>query len=113
LSEIARGEGGEPDYPTPWAASVRTSFLATPDETRAALTDAGFDVLQLRSTADRARAYGARVRAMVDRGEKPPHRGVMLIHGDAGRDAMANSAKALQDGRIVPIDVLARTSGRY
>ncbi len=112
LSEIAKGEGGEPEYPTPWAASARTSFLATREETRAALTDAGFEIVQLRSTAERARAYAARVRAMVERGEKPPHRGVMLIHGDGGRDAMANSARALQDGRIVPIDVFATRTGR-
>ena len=108
LSEIARGPGEDVDYPTPWAASARTSFLSTPEETRQGLLDAGFDVLRLRSTLEEALAFGARSRAMVERGEKPPHRAVMLIHGDVAAAAMRNTACGLRDGRIVPIEVLAR-----
>ncbi|HXI30288.1 MAG TPA: methyltransferase domain-containing protein [Vicinamibacterales bacterium] len=108
LSEIAKGSGGDPDYPTPWAMSARTSFLSTAGETRAGLEKAGFEVVQLRSTADAALAYGARSRAMVARGEKPLHRAVALVHGEIAPDTSANSARALQDGRIVPIEVLAR-----
>jgi SAM-dependent methyltransferase len=109
LSEAARGQGPEPDYPTPWARTARTSFLATAEETRQGLLAAGFDVLRLDSTLEAARAYGARSREMVARGEKPPHRAVMLIHGDIAPAAMANSARALADGRVVPIEILART----
>jgi hypothetical protein len=36
LSEIASGDGRELDYPAPWAASARTSFLSTPADTRRA-----------------------------------------------------------------------------
>jgi hypothetical protein len=32
----------------------------------------------------------------------------MLIHGDIARAAMANSARALEEGRTIPIEVLAR-----
>ena len=32
-----RGAGDDLDYPTPWAASARASFLATPEETRRGL----------------------------------------------------------------------------
>jgi ubiquinone/menaquinone biosynthesis C-methylase UbiE len=108
LSELARGDGPEPDYPTPWAASAASSFLATPEQTRQGLLDAGFEVLQLKHSLDKARAYGARSRKLVERGEKPPHRAVMLIHGDVAGRAMANSARALNEGRTLPIEVLAR-----
>lgn len=108
LSEIAMGEGSGPDYPTPWAASAQTSFLATPDDTRRALSEAGFEVINLRSTAEEARAFGARSRAAVERGEKPPHRAVMLIHGEAAAVAMGNVARAMSEGCIVPIEVLCR-----
>ena len=107
LSEIAKGTGGDPDYPTPWAASARTSFLASPEATRSGLVAAGFDVVQLRSTREQALAYGARARSMVDRGEKPPHRAVALIHGEIAAEAIANIARGLQDGRLEPIEVLA------
>jgi ubiquinone/menaquinone biosynthesis C-methylase UbiE len=108
LSEVAKGEGGDLDYPTPWAASARTSFLSTPEQTRRGMLDAGFDVIQLRSTAEEARAFGARSRAMVERGEKPPHRAVMLIHGDIATQAMANTSRGLSEGTIIPIEVLSR-----
>jgi ubiquinone/menaquinone biosynthesis C-methylase UbiE len=108
LSELAKGEGGEPQYPTPWAASAQASFLSTPDETRRGLHEAGFDVIQFRSTLEEALAFGVRSREMVQRGEKPPHRAVMLMHGDIAKQAMANVARGLLDARIVPIEVLAR-----
>jgi len=108
LSEIAKGDGGDLDYPTPWASSERASFLSTPEETRRGLLEAGFDVIRLHSTLEKARAYGARARAMVERGEKPPHRAVTLIHGEIATQAMANTARGLSEGRIVPIEVLGR-----
>ena len=107
LAEIAQGEAGEPDYPTPWAASAQTSFLATPEDTRRGLLEAGFDVLGLTSTRDKALESGALARAMVARGEKPPHRAVILMHGELAKAAMANTARALAEGRIVPIEILA------
>ena len=108
LAEIAKGSGGDVEYPTPWASSAATSFLATADETRASLAAAGFDILEMRDTREQAIAYGVRARAMVERGEKPPHRSVQLIHGPLAKDAMANSSKAQSDGRIVPIEIYAR-----
>lgn len=107
LSEIAQGEGGAPDYPTPWARTAGASFLATPDETRHGLVAAGFEVVRLESAVERNLAFGARSRAIVERGGKPPHRAVMLIHGEIARQAIANTSRALADGRIVPIEVLA------
>jgi ubiquinone/menaquinone biosynthesis C-methylase UbiE len=108
LSEIAKDAGADPDYPTPWAASAHTSFLSTPEETQRGLAEAGFEVVWLRATREEALAFGARSRAMVERGEKPPHRAVMLIHGDIATKAMANTARALAEARIVPIEVLGR-----
>ena len=108
LSEIAKGAGGDAEYPTPWADSARTSFLSTPEETRRGLLEAGIDVVRVHSTREAALAFGARSRAMVDRGEKPPHRAVGLIHGEIGPRAIANTARALADARIVPIEVLGR-----
>jgi hypothetical protein len=45
---------------------------------------------------------------MVERGEKPPHRAVQLIHGDIAKDAMANTSRALAEQRIIPIEILGR-----
>ncbi|MEX0960542.1 MAG: methyltransferase domain-containing protein [Burkholderiales bacterium] len=108
LSEVAKGDGADLDYPTPWAASAHTSFLSTPEETRRGLLESGFDVIRLQDTLEQARAFGSRSRAMAERGEKPPHRAVMLIHGDIAKQAMANASRGLLEARIVPIEILSR-----
>lgn len=108
LSEIAEGPNGRPAYPTPWARTAESSFLATPAQTREGLEAAGFTVSSLRETTEQALAFGARSRAMVERGEKPPHRAVQLIHGDLAQEAMANTARGLAESRLVPIEVFCR-----
>lgn len=108
LSEIAKGEGGELSYPTPWASSARTSFLSTPEEIRRGLMEAGFEAIELQTKLEESLAYGARSREMVARGEKPPHRAVMLIHGELAAQAMANVARGLSEGQTTPIEVVAR-----
>jgi ubiquinone/menaquinone biosynthesis C-methylase UbiE len=108
LSELVAGPGPALDYPTPRAAPAATSFLATPAETRRGLEAAGFEVLQFRDTAAEAKAFGARSRAMVERGEKPPHRAVQLIHGEIAPLAMKNSARGVAEARVVPLEILCR-----
>src|SRR4029078_4007285 len=72
LAESAIGDGRPLDFPTPWARTAATSFLATADQTRAGLLDAGFEVLQLRDSVEAARAFGAPPRALVQRRAQPP-----------------------------------------
>ena len=108
LSELAKGTGVPLDYPTPWAATAAGSFLCTPEETRQGLEEAGFEVVAFRDTAEEGRAYSVRSKALVERGEKPPHRAVQLIHGDNAAAAMRNSSRAAAEGRVIPIEVLSR-----
>jgi ubiquinone/menaquinone biosynthesis C-methylase UbiE len=111
LSEIAKDSGADLDYPTPWAQSALTSFLSTPEETLRSLIDAGFELVESRNTREQALAFGARSRAMVAQGEKPPHRAIQLIHGAIAPQAMANSARGMSEARIVPIEILSRKRG--
>ena len=53
LSELAKGTGGDLDYPTPWAASADASFLSTPENTQRGLVDAR---IRRRQVAQHARA---------------------------------------------------------
>jgi SAM-dependent methyltransferase len=110
LAEIAQGPAGPPAYPTPWARTAETSFLATPEETRHALAAAGFTIMRSRDTAAEAAAFTARARAMIARGEKPPFHAVYLIHGDLAREMAANGARDLAQGKIIPIEILCRRS---
>ncbi len=108
LSEIAQGPGGGLDYPTPWARTADSSFLATPEETRAGLEAIGFSVEMSRDTAQEVLDFGARTRAMIERGEKPTHRAVQLIHGEIAPEAAANTARGIAEACIVPIEIFCR-----
>ena len=108
LSEIAKGPAAGLDYPTPWARVAETSFLATPEDTLRELGHAGFEVMHHRDTREQTLAFGARSKAMVERGEKPPHRAVQLIHGEIAKQAMANTARGLAERQIIPIEILGR-----
>ena len=108
LSEVVQGPGGEPDYPTPWARTASSSFLATADETRANLAASGFAIESLRDTTQASFAWAARARAVVEAGGKPPHRAVSLIHGTLAEEIMANTGRALRERCTVPVEVVCR-----
>jgi ubiquinone/menaquinone biosynthesis C-methylase UbiE len=108
LSEIAQGPGGDPEYPTPWAKTADTSFLATPSETRRTLEASGFTIVRSRETVKEALAFNARSRALVERGEKPPHRAVQLIHGDLAAEMAKNTGRGLAEARLIPIEIMCR-----
>ena len=108
LAEVAQGPNGTVDYPTPWARTAEESFLATPEATRAGLEAAGFTGLEIHDNAEATKAYGARMRALRDRGEKVPHRAVQLVHGDLAGDAMSNSARGVKQGTVIPIEISCR-----
>ena len=44
----------------------------------------------------------------MERGEKPPHRAVMLMHGDLAAEAMANTSSAVKNARLIPVEILCR-----
>ena len=112
LSEVVRGPGGEPDYPTPWARTAATSFLATEAETRENLAASGFAIDGLRDMTEASFAWAARARATVEAGGKPPHRAVSLIHGALADEILANTGPALRERQAVPFEVVCRKSGQ-
>jgi ubiquinone/menaquinone biosynthesis C-methylase UbiE len=108
LSEITRGVDGDVLYPTPWAATAAQSFLSSAEDTREVLRSAGFEVELIKNDLQRSLDFGARSRAMVERGEKPPYRANALIHGDAGGATLANVSRGYKEGSLIPIEVVAR-----
>jgi hypothetical protein len=72
------------------------------------LQRAGFEVEQVNNTLQRTLDFGARSRAIVERGGKPPYRANALIHGDIAAATVANVVRAHKNGSLVPIEVVAR-----
>ena len=101
---------GEPYYPTPWASTAATSFLATAAETRAELEAAGFVIVAFRdATADLLAAQAAN-RSHILR-EGLPALGPHVFMGPAFRDYQLNTARSTLEGRLGALEALARKPG--
>lgn len=107
LSNLALGDGEPPIYPAPWAATAETSFLITPDETRAALQDAGFEIVAFHDISDAQKKSIAAQREQVRR-DGPPKLGVHILMGERMKEMQRNTAQNVEEGRVIPIEVLCR-----
>lgn len=98
---LAKGPGGAPHYPLPWARDPSYSFLTTPEAALAGIEAAGFRVVEVR------RPPGNRPPAMGDAGLAPKTASMgddMALHeGNAGR--------SVAEGRLQPMMVLAERPG--
>ena len=122
LSEVVQGSGGAPDYPTPWARTAATSFLASPAETRENLEASGFVIETLRETTETALAYAARSRATgrsrrtttAPRRLAHPRRACREGDGELGAGAEGASRRAHRDrlpqGAAIAISDVGRSS---
>jgi len=107
IYDILAGPSGPVLFPVPWARTPEASFLATPDELRNLLEDAGFGIEAWSDTTDAARAW------FVALAEKIRTEGVAPLgfHVLLGSDfpAMAqNQRRNLEEARIVLAQIVAR-----
>jgi ubiquinone/menaquinone biosynthesis C-methylase UbiE len=102
LYEVMRVAPGDLAYPTAWAASVETSFVAEPAVYRQALGEAGFTLVEERDQTELALASFRRARARVAERGLPPL-GLHLLMGPEASTKVANMVAALVGGTIAPI----------
>lgn len=110
FSHYGAGPVGTPRYPTPWAATAATSFLATPEETRADLAAAGFAILSFRDrTAELLPALLENRRRLEQQGL--PRLGLQLLTGDRIKDHQINVARSTEEGSLTIVEALALKPG--
>ena len=108
LSNLVAGPAGDPwRYPMPWAHSPETSFLSSPEATRAELEHAGFDVESFSDTTQKSLASYRAQRARVE-ADGPPRLGTHVFLGARMLDFVANVRESMEEGRLATIEVLAR-----
>ena len=104
--DVMAGPGEALPFPVPWAENAETSFLKTPDETRAHLEGAGFRVTAEKSLAEFAEAFFAEVfRKTAETG--PPPLGLHLLTGANTAEKFTNYAKGLERKAIDPTIMVA------
>ena len=112
LANLCAGAGGEPYYPVPWATTRETSFLATPDEMRADLLAAGFEIADFRDTTAAIAEGQRRQRERLEQGEKPPRVAADIILGPRSREMQINTLRNTEEGRCAVIEALVRKPGQ-
>src|SRR5579862_7627546 len=80
LSNLCAGPAGPPYFPVPWATVPATSFLATPEQTRADLEATGFEIVSFRDTSEELRPALIRELERMESGQWPAL-GMHLVHG--------------------------------
>jgi ubiquinone/menaquinone biosynthesis C-methylase UbiE len=107
IQDVAQGPGGPIHFPVNWADRPEISFLRTPEETRAMLEAAGFQVLQWvdNTAAAIAEAEAERTRtAPAPAG--PPVLGIHLVVGESFREKMRTSNRNQAEHRTLLINAV-------
>ena len=110
LYDILRGPEGPVHFPVPWARTPETSFLASPDELRALLTGAGFQITDWVDSTEAGKAWFVALAERIQRLGMPPLSFALLMGADFSAMAV-NQRRNLEQGRIVLAQVVATKDG--
>jgi SAM-dependent methyltransferase len=98
FSHLAEGPNGPPIYPLPWALTPDVSFLETPEAIFGTLAKVGFENVENRAGQARSKPGG---------GPQPGTIGAAPAMGDDMPERTGNSAKSIQEERLISMMVVA------
>lgn len=106
LSELGQGTGGKPYYPLPWARDSSYSFLVPPEELRAGLESAGFEITDWIDEAQRRKESAGRVSSGTS--ILPEEEATKIVRGDDYGERRANTAKSVMEDRLTNVRLVAK-----
>jgi ubiquinone/menaquinone biosynthesis C-methylase UbiE len=95
-------------FPVPWASDPSGSALAKPSAYREALKGAGFALESEQDRTGFAKEFFAALAASQTAAAGPPPLGLHLVMGPETKTMVANMVQNIADGRIAPIEMIAR-----
>jgi ubiquinone/menaquinone biosynthesis C-methylase UbiE len=108
LYDIMRRNDEPLVYPVPWAAVPDTSALATPEDYRAVLAEAGFEVTKERDRREFAAEFFAALRERTEAAGGPPPLGLHILLGETAALKVRNMVDNVAAGRVSPVEMIAR-----
>jgi ubiquinone/menaquinone biosynthesis C-methylase UbiE len=105
IQDVAQGPGGPLHFPVNWADRPEISFLRTPEETKALLEAAGFEILTWEDNSEVAIAE-----AEAERGGGRQPLGLHLVVGESFREKMQNSRRNMLENRTRLINAVLRST---
>jgi len=110
--DVMKKGDGPIAFPVPWAESDASSHLTTPEDMRALLDDAGFEVGEVEDRTEFAVAYIKQRAATAAATDEPSPLGPQLIMGPTFREKFQNLRGNIASERIGPAQIIARKKTR-
>lgn len=105
--DVLQGEGGDVLYPVPWAREPTISHLATPEEMKALLTGAGFELLDVQDSTEESQKFFEKMTEEMARTGVPPVIWQLFLGADF--PAMArNQVRNVTEKRIRTVSYICR-----
>jgi ubiquinone/menaquinone biosynthesis C-methylase UbiE len=103
--DVLQGEGGDVLYPVPWAREPSISHVATTDEMKTLLTNAGFKVLEVQDSTEESQSFFERMTAQMAKTGASP---VMwqLFLGDDFPAMARNQVRNVTERRIRTVTLI-------
>lgn len=108
IYDIMRKKDGELSYPVPWATDSRTSKLATPEQYKQALSDAGFEVSKENNRRDFSLDFFKRLRTKTEKNGGPPPLGLHTLMQESTAEKFKNMIDSIANDYIAPVEVIAQ-----
>ncbi len=93
--------------PMPWAQSIETSFVETPEAYRTLLREAGFTTGAETNRREFCLKLAQEKREKAEK-EGPPILGLQVLMGPAAKERLGNVFAALGAGTIAPVEIDCR-----
>lgn len=111
IYDAVRGEQEPVIYPVPWASDASISFLASPDEMRQMLEEAGFTVASEEDTTAVARTWFMEVQSAVPPAGTSNLPNLAQVIGPQARQMTANFGRNVLEGRIRLLRIIVQKNG--
>lgn len=108
IYDVMRTGEGDLAFPVPWAATAELSAVTEPERYKNALQAAGFAVIAERNRRDFALTFFAELRAKSAAAGGPPPLGLHVLMGKSTPEKVKNMIDNISEGRIAPIELIAR-----
>lgn len=105
--DVVQGEGGPVLFPVPWARDDSTSSLATPEEMRALLAAAGFEIEDEIDSSDESLEWFRKVTARIAESGPPPVNAGFFLGDEFSRMA-GNQVRNLEERRARTVTYICR-----
>lgn len=106
--DVMRHKEGVLAYPVPWATRKGTCKLATADQYRQALRDAGFEVSKESNRRDFALDYFKRQSEVTKANGGPPPLGLHTLMQESTAIKFKNMIENIAEAYVAPVEIIAR-----